>query len=1054
MALDFRILGPLEVASNTEVLALGGSRRQAVLARLLLSRNERVSADSLIEEIWGGSAPAAAAKSLQMHVVRLRQALAVPGGEPGDTVVQTLPGGYRIQAPRGTLDRDRFEDGLAEGRRLLGAGQPVPAAERLRGALAQWRGPALGDLADESFARLEATRLDALRVEAIEDRIEADLAAGRHGSLVAELEALVQVESFRERLWGQLMLALYRSGRQADALAAFQRVRRHLVDELGIEPGPELTRLHQALLDQDEALAPPPATEPVTPGAAASAPSAGAVPGAAGPVPGAAGAVPGAAGAGAVTSVPPTPSHNLPAPSSSFVGRAREVPAVIEALESARIVTLAGSGGVGKTRLALEVAEQARDGFSGGAWIVELGSVSEPSAVADAVASALGLSVAADDDVTEAIARRLDDRQMLLLLDNCEHVLDACAELAARLARGRSESRLLATSRAPLAVAGERVLRVAPLPVPPPAEPDREAPAGGPEIRTVDSVRLFVERARDARPGLVVSDDHLAAIAQLCRVLDGVPLAIELAASRVRAMSPDDVLARLESRLALETGERNRAARHRNLRATIQWSYDLLGTNEQRALRWVSLFADSFTLSAAESVLGTPDVVETIVALVDNSVLSVLEQGGRTRYRMLETVREFGLARLTIDEDRAAAVNAYLEWAVTCVETAVGDAEVQPRTEVLPPLEAEYRNLLGALELELDVGKRLRLAAGLAVLLTASASLREIRRILQDTLLASDEVRTPEAMQARRMLGRALMRLGQLDEARACLAAAAADAGAMPELAAGIAADRALAEVKGGQRQAAERFIVEADKLGAARYRSVWTYRLLVEAQLNYDLHGDLPRARELYETSIGILREHGPPATLVSALAALAELAVELEDPAGAQEAAQEVLAITDPVADAYPRGGALLALGRAAVRAGQEAEAVTWLATGARACIDLGAMETAEVLDSLAWAWAEDGGGREAALLLGAASAQRGRLGLEPTDREQVYIEGAQAAVAVALPAADAARAIADGARLTDQALRALVDEAVSGHTAGMVAAGFQHGAPEHPIRDQPAT
>jgi predicted ATPase/DNA-binding SARP family transcriptional activator len=1033
MALDFRILGPLEVVSDGRLLGLGGTRRQAVLARLLLSRNERVSADSLIEEIWGGSAPAAAAKSLQMHVVRLRQALAVPGGEPGDAIVQTLPGGYRIQAPRGTLDRDRFEDGLAEGRRLLAGGRAPEAAERLRAALGQWRGPALGNLADESFARLEATRLDALRVEAMEERIEADLTAGRHGSMVAELEALVQVESFRERLWGQLMLALYRSGRQADALAAFQRVRRHLVDELGIEPGPELTRLHQAILSQDETLAVPPPQEEVPPPAIAE--------------PGTT-ARPVVAVGTTMTAAPSSPGRNLPAPGSSFVGRAREVPAVIAALESARVVTLAGSGGVGKTRLALEVAERPVNRFPDGAWMVELGSVSESSAVDEAVASALGLAVAADGDVGEAIARRLDDRQMLLVLDNCEHVLDACAELAARLARGRSRSRLLCTSRAPLAVAGERVLRVAPLPIPPPTEPGRPGSAGGPEIRTVDSVRLFVERAREARPDLAVTDDHLGAIAQLCRVLDGVPLAIELAASRVRAMSPNDVLARLESRLALEAGERNRTARHRNLRATIQWSYDLLGANEQRGFRWVSLFPDSFTLSAAESVLGTPDVVETIVALVDNSVLSVLEQGGRTRYRMLETVREFGLARLTLDEDRAAAVGAYLEWAVTCVETAVRDAEVQPRTEVLPPLEAEYRNLVGALELELDVDKRLRLASGLAVLLTTSASLREIRRILQDTLLASDEVRTPEAMQARRMLGRALLRLGQLDEARACLAAAAGDAGAMPQLAAAIAADRALAEVKGGQQQAAEQFILEADRLGAARYGSVWTYRLLVEAQLHYDLRGDLGRARELYETSIAMLREHGPPATLALALAAMAELAVELEDPAGAQEAAREVLAITDPVADAYPRAGALLALGRSAVRAGHAAEAVTWLATGARADIDLGAMETSEILDSLAWALAERGGAREAALLLGAASAQRGRLGLEPTGRELVYVEAARAAVSTTLAAPDVADAIADGTRLTDQALRTLIDEGIKSGTTEVTAAAHER-APADPRR-----
>jgi predicted ATPase/DNA-binding SARP family transcriptional activator len=992
--IEFRILGPLEAFKDGHVLALGGAKQRAVLALLLLTANERVSAERLIEELWHGSSPPTAAKSLQMHVARLRQALGESDSAQPDAVVQTLPSGYRICVEQGALDRERFETAVSEGRRLLAAGEPEEAGHHLRAALAEWRGPALADLADEPFARLEVARLDELKLAALEDRIEADLATGRHGELVAELEALVAVEMFRERLWRQLMLALYRSGRQAEALAAYQRVRAHLVEQLGIEPGRELQQLHQAVLAQDGRL------ERHSPHDASAA----------------AGQV--LAGRGSDVS-----RNNLPAIGTSFVGREDEVAAIEAHLKGSRVVTLTGVGGVGKTRLAFEVAERTLKSWPDGVWVVELASISERSAVAEAVASRLGLTTDQDSDVADAIANRLAQRSMLLVLDNCEHVLDACAALAARIARGRSASRLLTTSRAPLAVAAERVVRVSPLPV-----PGDEADQA--DRLAVDAVRLFLDRARDARPQFATRTRELEAVGEICRALDGVPLAIELAASRVRAMSPTEILSRLGSRLSLGGDERDREARHRNLEATIRWSYDLLEKHEQKAFRRLCVFPAPFTLAAAEHVVGGDNVVDAIVGLVDNSVLAVVEQPGHTRYRMLETLREFGLRRLTHAGEEADARSSHLDWALEFVEVAASDAETRRRTEVLPGVEAEHRNLVRAIAAEGELTKRLRLAAGLAVLLTAGTSLREIHRLLDDVLTAAGGLNTVEVRRARLLLGRARCRLGALDAARTHLAATAQYAAAAGDqrLAAAVAADQALVEIKAGRQAEAQRFLDEADRLGASLDRHVWTYRLLVEAQMCYDLLGRMQRARELYETCIDLVRRHGPPAHLITALAALAELAVDLKDPDTVESCAREVLAIADPVADAYPRGGAVLALGRAALAAGRPVEATNWLTEGARSDVERGSMETPEMLESLAHAVARSDRATAAATLLGAAAGLREHLGLGPLERQQVYIDATLDTIHAKLSASAVQRCLSDGSRLTERELIALVDGQVS--------------------------
>ena len=884
----------------------------------------------------------------------------------------------------GALDSQRFETAAVEGRRLLTAGDTDGAAHRLRAALDEWRGPALADLANESFAQIEVNRLDELRVAALEDRIQADLALGRHSEVVGELEALIAVEVYRERLWAQLMLALYRSGRQVEALDAYRSVRARLVEELGIEPGRELRRLHETILTHDSGL-----DWPETPRALAA--------------------------AGTIRSSGER-RHNLPAKRTSFVGRAREVREIEAAVRGSRVVTLAGVGGVGKTRLALEVAERTLDRWPDGVWLVALGAVTEGSAVNEAVGSRLGLAESQGDKLVDAIAARLEERHLLLVLDNCEHVLDACAELAATIAEGRSPTRLLATSRAPLAVAGEQVVRISPLLSPGDGEPGDPA--------AVDAVRLFLERARDARPGFVTGPDALDVIGAICRALDGIPLAIELAASRVRAMDPAEILSRLDGRLSLTGHGRDRAARHRTLSAAIGWSYDLLDEREREAFRRLAVLPAPFTLSAAEHVV-EGDVSDAVVGLVDKSILAVAGDGGGTRYPMLETLREFGLQRLAAAGEEAEARRAHLGWAVEVVEEAVREAETERRREILQGVRTEYRNLVAAHLVEGLLAQRLRLATGLAVLLGAGTNLREIHRVLGEVVSAAGDLNTDEVRRARLLLGRAMCGRGELDDARRHLAETAERAVAAGDrvLTAAVAADQALVEIKAGHRAGAREFLARSDDLGAAADRQVWSYRLLVEAQMRYILLGQLVEAQGLYEACIALVRRHGPTAHLITALAALAELAVDLDDLDTVDACAHEVLRLADPVADAYPRGGAVLALGRAALRAGRPAEAASWLAEGARLDIERDSMATPEMLESLASAVAETGRARVSAMLLGAASTLRERLGLDPLERERFYIDAALAVVRRDLSEATVQQGVEAGRQLSERDLLSLV-------------------------------
>lgn len=594
--MELRILGPLEVLDGDQRIPLRGARQRQLLAVLVLRRGEVVSADALIDAIWGDAPSKSPANALQAQVSQLRRTLGA-----GAPIVTRGPG-YLLDAAADDVDAVRFERLLTRARRLLDDGDPGAAAVAGE-ALSLWRGEALADAGDSDPVRAEAARLEELRLTALELRIDAELARGTHLALVGELEILTTEHPLREHLWAQLMLALYRSGRQAEALRAFAGARRHLVDELGIEPGPELRDLEAKVLAQDPSLAPPQAV---------AAPAEGRRP------------------------------TNVPARLTRFVGRADDLARVRSALRDGRSVTLVGTGGAGKTRLALEVADELTTEQADGSWFVDLAPVTDETAVVSAVATALGLGAGdrsnpvevSARDVLDQVADHLAGRSLLLVLDNCEHVIGAAAAVAERILTACRGVRILATSREALALPGEVVLPIGPLPVD-------------------EAVELFVDRARAARPDFRLDGDGRALVADVCRRLDGLPLAVELAAARTRALPVDEIAARLGDRFRLLTGgARTALPRQQTLRAVVDWSHDLLDDAERRLFARLAVFAGGFSLRAAERVCGddrfpAAEILDVVGRLVDKSLVAPDATGpDGPRFRFLQTLASYAGERL------------------------------------------------------------------------------------------------------------------------------------------------------------------------------------------------------------------------------------------------------------------------------------------------------------------------------------------------------------------------------------------------------------------------
>ncbi|MCX6463924.1 MAG: BTAD domain-containing putative transcriptional regulator [Pseudonocardiales bacterium] len=615
---EIRVLGPLEVRVDGRVVPIGSRKQRALLAALAVEDNRPVSTDALAELLWGDEGgPPSVRVTLRSLVSRLRRALGPAGG-----CLAARGGGYVLKVDRAAVDAVRFERALAWGRDRLAAGHATDAVDALRDALALWRGPAHAELDGHEFARPSAHRLEEARLTAVEDLVDAELRAGLTADALARAEGQVAAQPLRERAWGQVMLARYRSGRQADALAAYRTVHALLRDELGVAPTPALVELEARILRQDPLLS----DDGPTPPAAR------------------------------------RPGPDLPTAPTPLVGRSAELVELAAELVGTRLLTLTGTGGVGKTRLAMRLATDATSAHDGGVRLVELAPLDPDAgdaAVLTEVASAVGVATAGAGTPAEIVRRIADhvgDRRVLLVVDNCEHVVDAVAHGLDALRRRCPHLTVLATSREPLGVGGEVCRAVAPLSVPPPDAAEVADLAGS------DAVALFRERARAVCADFELDADNAAAVARICRRLDGIPLALELAAARMRVLGADQIAARLDDRFALLTaGERTASPRQRTLRAAVEWSHRLLTADEQVVLRRLAVFATSFDLDAAEAVAGDGDlagrVTELVLRLVDRSVVATRRRRGTVRFVLLETVRGFAAERLA-DAGETAEVRA------------------------------------------------------------------------------------------------------------------------------------------------------------------------------------------------------------------------------------------------------------------------------------------------------------------------------------------------------------------------------------------------------------
>jgi predicted ATPase/DNA-binding SARP family transcriptional activator len=721
------LLGPLEVRADTGApVEVGGARLRTLLILLALDPGRVVPTSRLVDRLWEDGRPAGAANALQALVSRLRRT--VP-----DIRVESRPVGYRLVLEPDEVDARRFERLAAAGRRRL-PDDPAAAAGTLREALGLWRGPALADVAGAEFARAPVARLTELRLAAIEDRVEADLRLGAGPSLAAELEELVAAHPLREPLIGQLMRALHAAGQPSAALTAYEQARGRLADQLGVDPSAALTALHLALL-RGEPLGnepvrgepvrgepprgepvrgepvrgEPPRGEPVLAGGGGAGSDGHGLPAGRRP------ALPTRRDADRPAAGPDRSRTNLRTELTSFVGRRDEAGRVGSLLADARLVTLTGPGGAGKTRLAIEAARPLLDRTPDGVWLVELAPVTDAAEVPQAVLAALGLREqaliprarmrSADEsaDPTGRLAAGLARKQLLLILDNCEHLVEAAAALADRILGECPLLRILTTSREPLGITGETLWPVPPLALPP-------ADAGAATALGYASVQLLAERAAAVRPGFTVDSGNAAAMVQICRALDGMPLAIELAAARLRAMTPAQVAARLDDRFRLLTaGSRTALPRHRTLQAVVDWSWDLLDAAEQALWRRLAVFAGGATAEAAARVCAggavpAEQVADLLTALVDKSLL-VPTGAGEPRYRLLETIRVYGLDRLADagEQDRLRRLHA--AFFRDLAETAEPRLQTREQLHWLARLGDEHDNLHAALRGAITAGE-------------------------------------------------------------------------------------------------------------------------------------------------------------------------------------------------------------------------------------------------------------------------------------------------------------------------------------------------------------
>jgi predicted ATPase/DNA-binding SARP family transcriptional activator len=769
---EFRLLGPFEVESDGRDLTPARRKQRLLLGALVLQANRVAATDDLIEVLWGSAPPATARKALHGHVSALRKRL-------GPETIETRPPGYVLHAAVGSIDARRLEALLEAAR---GETNARARGELLRSALALFRGEPLADFRYEPLARDEAARLEELRLGALADRIETDLELGRHGSLIPELEVLAAEHPHDERLRRALMLALYRAGRQAEALERYAEGRRRLVEDLGIEPSPALKELERQILNHD------PALQPL--GAARTA---------------------------------QTALTRLPRPATVLVGRQRELVDIGRLVERGRLLTLTGTAGTGKTRLAVAAAAELADRFAGGALFVGLAPIADAELVLPVVAQALGVREIGGQPLWEGLTAALVDADdVLLVLDNCEHVLDAAPVLAELLAVAPTLT-VLATSREALHLAGERVYLVPPL-------------------AAEEAVRLFAERAEAVKPAFRLTEANRTVLAEICERLDRLPLAIELAAARVILFPPQALLARLDQRLHLLTGAgRDRPERHQTLRAAIDWSHQLLTETERALFARLSVFAGGSTPEAAEAVCdGDIDVIGALASLIDKSLVQLEGTEERPRFTMLETIREYAQERLADrgTKESDAVRERHVMWMTELAERAEAELRGPDQAVWLERLHAELDNFRAAFDSTVargDAELALRLGAALLEFWMVRADwndgLKWIGRALALPGAAKAPVRT-----------KALRAAAELADALSDYPTATAYYEESLALARALRDERGIAEALFGLSFEAERV-------------------------------GDHRRARPLMEESVAIMRRLGDEPSLARSLGGLAWL-------------------------------------------------------------------------------------------------------------------------------------------------------------------------------------
>ncbi len=879
------MLGPLVAREGERVLPIGGPLQRGLLAMLALETGRIVSTDRLIDGLWGEHPPTKPLSSLQVYVHGLRRAFGGPGG--GREVLRSQPPGYRLDLDPAGTDLVRFEQAWERARSLAKSGDAVAARDALSFALAQWRGPALEDLRGLPFAQAYVARLDDARLLAVEDLIDLRLACGEHGSAALELESLVIDHPTRERFWAQLMIALYRADRQADALATFARARDRLADELGIDPGEALRALEVSILRHDPELAAPeladaPATAPTgrhdaeVPESTRSDNSASALP-------------------------RPRAEARVPRPVTRTVGRDDLLTQLRQQLADGgpRLLSLVGPGGTGKTRLAIELAAGA-GGFPGGVFFASATDEQGPEEMFGALALAAGGAEpkrAGLEGAVDAVAATLPTGRVLLVLDNLEALAEPGVPVAAIL-EAIPALTVVTTSRVPLRLSSEYVVIVPPLRV-----PESRGEIDPQTALDYPAVELFVERARTSGPRFELTEATVGPVVELCRLLDGIPLAVELVAARMRHLAPATAVDRLRRSLDLvSTTALDLPARQRTLAGTIQWSIDYLPGSARSILADLVIFEDGFDLETLEAVSGaqTADVfspIEHLGVLVDAGLVRLKDTRVELRYQVLSTVRAQLRATGQLPADREetlrvrhlALLTERLQELIPLIDRADGDL-------VLARFADEQEDILALLDWAIAHGRAeaaAELGVGAADAWLATGWLRRGR----DVLARLGSLELPDSVRDR------------VDVAEARLAYHLGDAGATEGLCRSVlqrpvepaveatarcylgAALVGLGRVADGIA-AAEGALALARETGDAGIQAVTLSVLAIGAAMQ----GDFAAERARYLERLDVVRAQGDRTRIADTLNTLAEIAIDEADLAAARDHVDEALRLAGP--------------------------------------------------------------------------------------------------------------------------------------------------------------